>query len=520
MRGAREIAAIRPRGVNQDIDPTELSPDFWSEATNFRFEDGEGKRALGSLPAFDDALIVEPRHLVRCSDPNGWLVLCENAAIFRDDLGVFHDVTHASWQDVNELPDNFTATELNEFTVINHAVDVPYYKPKTAAGLLTTLTGYSAGSCASMRAFKEHLFALGVVGVSSNHVKWSDSGGAGLPTVWTPGAGNEAGDAELSDTGGIIIDGEQLNDSLIIYKESSCYVCNYVGGGPIFTFRPLFLNLGLFARNCALAHRGRHLVLTGDDLVLHDGVRPESVIDAINRRWLFNQIDTTNYANTFLFLNRARNEAWICFPESGRQYPSLALTWSFEDGSFGVRELYTDQASAGTKGACVHISLGSTEVAAMDAWNDDADQWNEDATIWNQDIFTQYDEQLIAAQPASDEVISLDSAQTRFDGSNVVGRLARTGLDLGDASVNKLVQRLVPQISAPDGLELTCRVGAQQTRDQAVSWGPEQTFTAGQDETLSVYQFGRYIAVEFSSSDVDAWQMSGFDLDFKRKGFF
>lgn len=520
MQASRQIAQFRPTSILQDLDPTELPADAWSEGENIQFIYGNAHRIGGDEIAFDDALIIEPRHLVRCNEPDGWLVVCENACVFRDSAGTFYNVTPTLWQDVAELADAITDTQLNEFTVINHATDVPYWKSKTAATILAPLTGYSSGSCAAMRAFKEHLFALGVVSVSTNHVKWSASGGAGLPTVWTPGGGNDAGDAELSDTPGLIIDGAVLGANLIIYKESSCYICSYVGGNAVFSFRVLFRNIGMFARNCAIAHRGVQLVLTQDDLIVHDGVRPESVISDKNKAWLFNQMDTDYYTNTFLYLNAAQNEAWICFPTVGRQYPDLALTWSFEDGSFGVRELYTDQASSMTKGACAHIASGSTEVTALDQWGQDTETWQNDSTLWDQDIFTQYDVRTIAAQPASSEVLSLNASTNRFDDTDIRGRVARVGLDLGNRSANKLVQRVVPQITAPAGFVLKFRLGQQLTRDAAVTWGTEQSFTVGTDETIGVYQFGRYIAIEFWSDDPDPWEIAGFDLDYKLKGFF
>ncbi len=517
---SKQITRYRPRTIEQDPEPQDAEPKAWTEGYGFRFDDGVGKRVLGQNAAFDDALYVEPRFLAKATDPDAWLVVCEQAVLMRDQFDTVTDVTPVGWQDANEIPDLFTATEINQHTIINHAADVPYYKPTGGVGVLSTLGGYSAGSCNAMRAFKEHLFALGVTSVSGSHVKWSASGGSSIPTNWTPGAGNDAGDADLTDTRGVIVDGALLGGNLIIYKENSCYVCSYVGGNTVFAFRPLFHNIGLIARNCALAHRGFHLAWTLDDIVLHDGVRPQSIIDAKNRRWLFAQIDPDFYQNSFAFLNVERNEAWFCFPETGKQYPSLALTWSFEDAGWGVRELYTDGANKATKGAIVHLVTGVAETLQSDVWQGDSDTWGSDSTLWNEDIFTQYDEKIIAAQAEQDEIIALDVSTTNIDDTAINSRLAKVGLDCGEPSFIKLVQRVIPHITAANGTEITIRLGEQESRDAPISWGNTYTYVVGSMASIGVFQRGRYIAIEFSESNGDYWEIAGFDLDYKVKGFF
>lgn len=519
----RKLAKFRPRTINQDLPPQDLPPDQWSEGENIRFKDGRGQRIGGDDISFSDALLVEPRHAVKASIPDGWLIVCENAVIYRSQLDVFSDVTPVAWADQLETPDVITDTELNEFTIVNSGVDQPYYKPAAEAAIMLPLPDYVAagiGACASMRAFKEHLFALGVVGVSPSHVAWSASGGAGIPTSWTPGPANDSGTADLSDTQGDIVDAAQLGGNLIIYKTGSCYLCSYVGGNAVFTFRVLFENLGMLSRNCALTHRGRHFVVTQDDVVLHDGVRPQSVIDAKNRSWLFNQIDSDYFQNTYCYLNTELNEAWICFPQAGRQYADLALTWSFEDDSWGVRELYTDQADKATKGAHAHIASGTAETLTLADWDSDIDSWVSDSTIWDEGIFTQYDVRTIAVQPSSNEVLALDLSTNRFDDTMVAGRVARIGLDLGNASIKKLVQRVIPQVSAPTGFTFQIRLGEQDTRDSPVNWSMAKDFVVGTDQTLRAFQRGRYIAIEFSSTDADAWEIPGFDLDYIDKGFY
>ncbi len=62
---------------------------------------------------------------------------------------------------------------------------------------------------------------------------------------------------------------------------------------------------------------GRHVMMSTNDVVAHNGVKLNSVIDDQMRTFLFSQIDTTYYYRTFLAHNKIENEVWICYPKTG-----------------------------------------------------------------------------------------------------------------------------------------------------------------------------------------------------------
>lgn len=74
---------------------------------------------------------------------------------------------------------------------------------------------------------------------------------------------------------------------------------------------------------------------------MHTGQKgsEESVIEASLRKWIYNQIDASNFFNCYTVDYRSENEIWFCFPEAGETYPTLAFVWNKITGGRGVRDI-------------------------------------------------------------------------------------------------------------------------------------------------------------------------------------
>jgi len=98
--------------------------------------------------------------------------------------------------------------------------------------------------CRSMRAFRTFLVGLYVQKAGVNFprlVKWSTEATIqATPTSWNETDSTvDAGEYELADTKGDILDGLQLRDTFMIYKEDATYSMQFVGVPFIFSFRQL-----------------------------------------------------------------------------------------------------------------------------------------------------------------------------------------------------------------------------------------------------------------------------------------
>lgn len=132
----------------------------------------------------------------------------------------------------------WTGTSLSGIPILNVGDTSKY--PMTwdlnTANKFVDLANWPANQyCKSLRAFKNYLVALHVKKGATIYpfmVKWSSPADPGaVPATWDASdATNDAGETDLAEGGDVIVDGLQLRDCFMIYKESSCWRMDFTGG--------------------------------------------------------------------------------------------------------------------------------------------------------------------------------------------------------------------------------------------------------------------------------------------------
>jgi hypothetical protein len=340
-----------------------------------------------------------------------WLYAGLNKVYLYD--GVHNNITRQTAAvDVNysataEL--NWTGALLGGVPIINNGVDVPQQLlPVSSSTKLTALTAWPATYTAgSMRAFKQFLVALDITKSSVHYhhmVKWSNQADPGaVPTTWDEtDATNDAGEFELKESGGSLIDSISLRDINVIYKEDEIWGQQFVGGNYIFRFYKILGQLGALSRRCAVeAFTGIHAVFGFDDIVKHDGQNAKSILDGRLRSYLFNNLDSTYYARSFIALNNPMKEVWFCYPETGSSLPNRALVWNYLRDTVGIRDLtgYAHMESG-------QINPGTTS----DQWDLAVGDWSSDSQTWGERLFTPSQNRSLAIVPG-------ESAYAQFFGA-------------------------------------------------------------------------------------------------------
>lgn len=346
MSYPKKLLRLRPtKGIASDTPAVELGPDFYSNGSNVLFRRGFAQRVLGSRAVYGTLPVDPVLHMLnaRVDTTNFWLFWGADE-VHALETSNSDDVTPSGGLTAVSQPWQYASTLLNGVPVFTNGFEAPQYWAGNPATPFASLTDWPAATiCKSIVAFKFHLFALDIDGPGGhfeNQVKWSDAAEPGtIPAAWTPAADNEAGDAILGDTPGPAYMGLPLRGSLLIYKRSSTYGVDYVGGNEVFSFRTLFTSSGALTRHAVCDVNGQHFAVTDGDIVLTDGTNRRSVGQGRMREYLFGQLDQDNYENLFTIFHRAKGEVWTCFPEAGSQYCTLALVYDVANDSFGVREL-------------------------------------------------------------------------------------------------------------------------------------------------------------------------------------
>lgn len=507
-------------GFNQDQAPVVVPPDQWSFLQNVQNRLGYPGRVLGMDAVLSSAsLLGPPIWLLNCTDgsTNYWIYADAQEVGVVDSGGSHSDLTDTvSMTSTASSPNAWTGGILNGRPFLNNGADPPKTWDYNTANDLTTLTGWPASTtCKAMRAFREFLFALNMTESGTalpDKLRWSASASAGaLPTAWTAAATNDAGDATLSDTPGDIIDGLQLGQTFMVYKQGSAYRVQYVGGNFVFDLRLAFRTLGALTRNCIIELAGRHLVVTDGDVVLHDGVQAESICNQVVRRYLFNRISADNFQRVFAAYNKTENEVLVCYPSTDdKTYCDAALIWDVARGKWGHREL------PGTDGIA-YFAPGIVDATEALTWATTTDTWSSVTRTWAQRTFNPTLDGLLGAQPeataAASKLLAYDVGED-LDGVAFDATYERLDLPVGDLAQVKTVRRIWPRVEGDTAG--TVEVGARDAASDSVTWSAPVTFTPGTDRKVDLSATGRQLAIRFKNFE----RVAGFGLEYEPRGRF
>ena len=526
-------------GIVKETDAKDhaIPPEAWTDGKNVRFLDGKVKKFTGHDEVFAQMTIAPYQLLaVPYLDSSFWLALGLARVEALTGTAV-NDITRASGAYEAISRGSWSASMFAGLAVMNNYVDVPqYWADAVATQLLQDFPAWPANVRANViRPYKNYLVALGITkeyntaseAYYPNMIKVSHPADPGsMPSTWDEtDQTKDALERDLvDDEAGELLDGKQLGDRLIMYKEGSTHYLQHIGGTFIHENKRIFDTSGILAMNCVAdlpKVRGAtagHFVHNGHDLIIHDGQAINSVVDNKMRKFLNANIDTNAYFRSFCITNLEAKEMWFCFPETGSEFCTLAATFSLVDGTIGIREL--PGVSGGHSG--IIDTGGSQEV-----WDNIDETWDSVAAnavadgLWDGRTFTQFNRGIMLADPTSSKIFRADTTE-EFDGSAFTAFVERKGIAIIgrdadrepvlDFSHDKIINRVWPKMR---GGPVDIKVGMQATMDGAITWSTPVTFDPATDTYIDPdpVPSGRLPAIHFSSTGSETWELDGYDIE-------
>lgn len=364
--------------------------------------------------------------------------------------------------------------------------------------------------CQSMRSYKGYLVAMNITKGTDNYpfmVKWSNPADPGsIPNSWDEtNPANDAGEIDLAEGYDPIVDGLQLRDSFMIYKESSVWRMDYVGGPFVFKFQKVLGTSGALNRNCVVEVDGFHFVLTNSDVIVHDGQTSTSVLDKQTRRFLFQDMDVDAVGQAFVFKNPFVNEVFVCYASIGASIPNKAMVWNYKDKTVSFRDIPNLN----------HAAFGPVDNGLIGNWNQDSDPWDSDLTWWDGPDFTPSTARVIMA--SNDQKLYLLDASASFDGVIPSAYLERIGLGFDADDKIKLVRGIRPRITGNVGDTVIVKIGSS-SDPYATPTYTSMTHTIGSTISNDCLVAGRYIAIRFETGTAYQWRLDSYDLDVEMAG--
>jgi len=503
-------------GIIQDLSVHELPINAWTDANNVRFLDGYINQTYGHGEVYDSPSVI-PYHVlpIIIGSARYWIyaslekiycvTITAGAAVHtnltRQTAG--NDVNYAA------TANSWTSTVLGGVPILNpgNIVDVPQFWGLNTANNFAALTNWPATTyCKSLRAYKNSLVALNVTKGSTNYpymVKWSHPADPGaVPSSWDEtDPTKDAGEFDLAEGYDHIIDGLQLRDSLIVYKEASVWRIDFTGGAYVYQSRKVLGMSGAMNRNCIVEIDGYHVVLTTNDIVVHDGEQGVSVLDKSTRRWLFQNMDIDEAYQSFVFKNPFFNEVFICYASIGADYPDSAIIYNYVDKTISKRDMPNIH----------HANFGQVDNTLSGSWAADAEPWDSDLSLWDgPDLVPNAARVLMGAHAT--KLYMLD-ASSSFDGSLPDAYVERKGLGLDADDSIKLIKGIRPRIVGNTGDTVIVQVAGMSDPYEEPNYTATMTHTIGTTIRNNCLVSGRYFAVKFKTGSAYTWRLDSYDIE-------
>lgn len=502
-------------GIVADATPHDLPLNAWSAGRNIRFRDGLVEKIKGHAAVFDPPT-VKPYFLQPVSTGTTRYWVYAGLAKLNVVTGTTHtDITRSSGGDYSATVNNsWTGTVMGGIAFLNNGVDTPQYWAGVPATPAANLTNWpSSTTCRSLRSFRNVLVAMDITESGTRYphmVRVSHPADPGaLPASWDyTDPVYDSVRLNLADDQSLAIDSMPLGQQCILYKEGAYYSLQPVGRPEV--FRPVKLSgaAGALSRNCIAEFPGGHVVLGQGDIFTHAGGAPTSILSRRMKKWLLNNIDSDNFARSFVMANPLQSEIWTCLVEPTESAATLALIWNYEQNTFSTRQLPN----------ATHGAIGVVDSVALTSWDSDAEPWDSDDLPWNVADFAQ--NSALSMLASADTKLHLVDATQRFNTANMTAYIERKGLSFGNPEAIKLVRGIRPRIEATSGT-INVYVGYHDN----VTDAPTYTLAGAYDPTDSNPQIdclvsGRYIAVKFESTSYSSWRMHGYDIDVVIEGMY
>ncbi len=511
-----------PKGMVKDSNPTTLPPEFFSHTENARFEDGAAKKISGHDNPFPVANpTVAPYQVLNwATGQNNYWFYAGTAKIYRTDGSTHTNFTRTSGGDYSTnltAQGNWDVSIFNGLPIFNNGVDDPQCLANTGSNNFSDLTNWAANTvCKAIRPYGNYLISLNLTESSvnfPNKVRWGDAAeNNALPSTWTAGATNDAGATTIGDNGDFIVDGFALKQSFVIYKEKTTWIMNYIGGNLVFSFQKLFDDTGILSKNCACEFNGRHFVVTNGDIIVHDGVSKKSIASDVIKRTLFDEIDSTNYANTFVAHNIQKGEIWVSYPTVGSTFCNKALIYNYNTSAFSFRDL------PGILGIGLGVVSPTSDGSTSILWSGQSQSWDAYSTTesWGERAYNPTETSMLMAGTSDTRLYRADQGFD-FAGRNFTMMLERKGLVL-DNNPNTVVQvrKVTPRFAGTGSAEIF--VGSSMSPNGTYTYKTQQSINPNSQNKVDARATGKYIAIKFQNTTATTFELNGYDIEYEVLG--
>lgn len=421
--------------------------------------------------------------------------------------GAFVDIQDSSF--TGTASDIFSTDTAYGYLVIANGIDAA--RKWSGSGAISTLGGMTDCEPGSITCIPKILrsFADFVIALNNEEggnqiptgVRWNKKG---VLETWkndaVTGAG-QAGSAELNDTPAEIMNGVQLNNFLVIYKEDSIYLMSYVGVPVIFNFTKVVTTRGLLASRAVANMGAYHYFLSDDDFYMFDGYNLRGIGAGI-KDFFFNDVHPEYRKRVQAVVFKLYGEIWWAYPstESSGDFDKV-LIYSYRTNTWTIALL--DDATS------LFFYLRQNDLT----WATVPDlTWEEQTQRWNDVQFFTSTQALLFG--TSDSYIMRHGLIYTKDGAAYTKSATTKLHDCNKPGVIKRLKSVQFACDAPALTNMQVYVGSCNNPGDDITWSAAFDLVTGHGAPkIDVDISAIYFCLKFSSvGSNDPWQVAGYQL--------
>lgn len=410
----------------------------------------------------------------------------------------------------------FNGGVFNNFVIINTGNNYPqYWSPAAPTTKFADLTAWPVNNyCAVIRPYRNWLVALDVTQVATRYpsmVKWSTTADPGtLPSTWdTAMVSEDAGEISLSETVGACIDCLPLEAFNIVYKTQDFWLQRYIGGNDIFSFTKISGTAGILTRNCVVEVKKQHVVFGAEDIFSHDGTKVESILSGKNRRWLYQNLDASNYTKAFAYHNSPESEVWFCFPRMDSTMPDQALVWNYDDDCWSTRDLPECRMMTQVEYDSTGTTFASTDTISSGAYPYDS---RVSGRVLKPVVSAFTDSKLY--------VLDLPNKETDY-GAVINATLERKHIPFdNDFNKVKTVHRISFDVvqDYDKQSEFAVWMGYSYDENEPITWEGPKYIDFSKNRHIDCHVTGKFLSIRIESKATSNWRLRGLEFQYRVKG--
>lgn len=320
-----------------------------------------------------------------------------------------------------------------------------------------------------------------------------------------------AGQLYAAETPDAIVDGLQLRDSFIIYKEESIYSLDFVGGTYVMTLSFLHDNYGLLAKDCAVNVEGYHFCVGKNKIYLNTGSEVQQIGDGFVDNLLFDTLRAGFEKRTFVTVDHRNTEVLIHYVSTDNTdaEPSTdkAIIWNYLTKAWSTKNTPS----------VTFAAYGVYDPQLDNNWDTDESSgglssWDNFNKIWNSNKFDASALYVLSISYAGRKMMVQDINGYRvptIEGYDFA--LEKLEIDLDEDRVIKYVDRIVPHINGSGTISV--RLGSSPQINSPVTWKPYQEYNLSESYSVDQRVSGRYLATSFYGVGVNNMRFYGFTFE-------